>query len=702
MSLPWIRYVAAILILTVTGTAYPEDTSRKCTIKQFVGSVKVRRGTSAVWIDARPKMPVKETDALRTFMESEAELETGEGTILKVGENTTIELNTLKGTSSQQNTSVKIMNGALLANVKKLTSPASTFEFETPTATAAIRGTVVGLEVSKEQTNVKVYEGKVFVAPQGSKNGVELQQYQMGVVQKGGEKVAIQKFEEKSPASLSAEKSVPSSTVPVKIDSVKTDTTAARPVSDSAGAPVKSIDTAGQSMRSPASPVQLSLVVAAPAEGSVVAPSAQVPVSGSIKLLGASISVNGKQVTSSADGSFKTMVTAPASAGDMDIVVAAEYSGASKTATRRISVKSSPLVFVVSSPRDGQEFSKPMIPVSGTATAGAEVAAMSIRLPVTSSGTFSGQVPIPNEAGEHTLEFEASLNGTTQKISRRITFKPEFRFIVSSPTERQIVSSTTVIVKGDVLPVNAEVSVNGKKLPVSSSGQFSGFITIPDEDGEILLEFEIITGGGSKTESRHIVYKKPPDTNRPQLAASLSKGCWNITVFDRTADEEITLWYEIDGNKEFKTMQPNESMCISLENGVHTYRVYAEDKAKNLSATEQLSNYAYLSLNTWLIKMSKPAGNMTIDLPPPSPANEESIFPVEFTIENLPQDNMSLIREVSVTNKASGKRVTVRTFTDNFIATEINLIRERANLIQIDAIDINNVVKSRTVQINVQ
>jgi hypothetical protein len=157
--------VVLVLYLPVSLAA----TVRKCTIKQLVGTVKVRRGTSATWRDARPKMPLKQSDAIRTFVESEVELETSEGSIVKIGENTTVELKTLKGNTKDQQTAVKIMNGAIIANVKKLVSTGSSFEFETPTATAAIRGTVVGLEVNKEQTRVKVYEGRVVVTPQGSK-----------------------------------------------------------------------------------------------------------------------------------------------------------------------------------------------------------------------------------------------------------------------------------------------------------------------------------------------------------------------------------------------------------------------------------------------------------------------------------------------------------------------------------------------------
>ena len=98
-------------------------------------------------------------------------------------------------------------------------------------------------------------------------------------------------------------------------------------------------------------------------------------------------------------------------------------------------------------------FVKPLIPVIGTVTAGAEVTAMSVKLPLASQGAraaFNGQVPIANEEGELILELEASLDGKTQKITRRVIYRPEFRFILSTPQDRQTVSNTLVQIRGEV------------------------------------------------------------------------------------------------------------------------------------------------------------------------------------------------------------------------------------------------------------
>jgi len=546
-------------------------------------------------------MGLREGDAVRTFIESEVELQTGEGTVVRVSENSTMELAALKEDGANQNTSVKILNGSILANVKKLVTPGSSFEFETPTATAAIRGTVVGVDVDKNETRIKVFEGKVAVRSRGAKEEAALEQNQMAVVQSGSKSINVKPFNEKLP-DFSPSASVDSSGI----------------------APSDTSDT---------------------------------------------VNATGTQADSTQMG----------------------QSGA----TQKM-----PLMFKLTTPTDGQEFTKPLIPVTGTTTPGAEVRGGAIRFNVMPSGSFSGQIPIADEDGVVTLEFEASLNGSAEKLTRRIIYKPDYRFVVTSPYNRQVVTNRMLSVKGEVHPVNAEVSVMGVRLSVASSGVFSGIVPIADEEGDMTLEFEITGSDLNKTERVTIIRKKSPDTYRPQISASISNNRWNITALDRTVDDELTLRYEIDGVKESRSVRSGEIYGIPLESGVHSYRVYAEDREKNLSAVKTLSDYPFLSGMTWLVRMRKPLGNIAIDIPPASPANEPSIYTVEFTIEKLPDDDMRLIREVVLINKTSGKQIALRKFTDNFIEADVELVRGKTNHLQIDVKDINSKVKSHTFQIN--
>ena len=192
----------AILLFFLSGPYFDtlaQADSRKCVIKTMVGTVKIRRGGTINWVDARPRMALKERDAVRTFIESEAELETTEGSLINVGENSTIELARYREKEEVRTTRLKIMNGKLLSNVKKLVNTKSSFDFETPTATASIRGTLVSFDVSKEHTRVKVFSGKVLVVPQGAKQGTELKENQMTTVVKGQKDVKVEKLDEKPP-----------------------------------------------------------------------------------------------------------------------------------------------------------------------------------------------------------------------------------------------------------------------------------------------------------------------------------------------------------------------------------------------------------------------------------------------------------------------------------------------------------------------
>ena len=86
-----LRYFIFLLFLTGTlASPFSQTASRRCAVKTMIGTVKIRRGGTVNWIDAKPRMTLKERDAVRTFIESEAELETSEGSLIKVGENSTL------------------------------------------------------------------------------------------------------------------------------------------------------------------------------------------------------------------------------------------------------------------------------------------------------------------------------------------------------------------------------------------------------------------------------------------------------------------------------------------------------------------------------------------------------------------------------------------------------------------------------------
>jgi FecR protein/Glucodextranase, domain B len=595
-----------LFIALSSAMILPQTSQRAASIQSLIGFVKVRKGDNPNWKDARVKMPIKEKDAVRTFVESETEIITSEGTIIRLAENTTMELSTFKQLgNSAQLTKVSILNGTVVSNIKKLMNSGSKFEFETPSATASIRGTQVGFDVSSEKTLIKVYEGEVVVTPKGAKAGVSVKTNQMTTIIKGQTTPVIEALSEKDKKAIG---------IP---DSTRTkDTTHTGSKADTAHT------------------------------GSMKTDTAQV--------------------------------------------------GAVQPAIKADSAKPSQGVsFILVTPTEGQKFTQPMIPVGGTATAGSEVTINGTKCPVAANGSFSTKIPIPDEENEITLDIEATLNGLTQKMLRNVSYKPGLVMTLISPQNQQLFNTTSIPVTGQLTPPAADLTVSDAKIPVSGSGKFAGFVFIPDEEGQVTLNFEASYQGQTRSETRTIVYQRLCDQNKPTLTPSqfpaiAVSGVLPFTVLDRTPDDEITFYKSIDGSRTSETGQPNSSFNLELEEGVHNYILYAQDKCGNKSQVVS-GSVAFLK-KTPLIQVRKPLTSPeVIHIPPSAPnAGFNPIYTVEFSVLNLPDNDTRLIKEASVRNDASGQVLVQSDLIDlNSINFDITLKRG-INRITVQVKDINN------------
>jgi hypothetical protein len=629
------RPIFAFMLLSAGFVVYSQAQS-EASIQSIIGSVKIRKGSSVSWKDAKPQMPIREKDAVRTFVESQAEIVLGDGSVLRMDENTTMELPTLsKQGGGVQTTKVAILSGTLLSNVKKLVNTGSKFEFETPTATASIRGTKVGFEVSGEKTAIKVFEGEVMVTPRGASSGTSIKTNQMTTIIKGQKSVPVEQLTERQKKTIG------------NADSVQKDTAAAgKPGAGPKADSLKNI----------------------PGESGVKTDSAK-----------QSASAKSNKADLPANGSANTFGTKADSLG-------------------RAMTASSPklsLVLFVNSPSDNQTFATPMIPISGMTTQGAEVTVNGVQCAVSGSGAFSTKIPIPDEEATITFEIEAVFQGNTKKITRQIYYKPALTLIVAGPQNQQTFRSLTVPVSGQVSPATAELTVLDKKIPVAGNGKFSGFVIIPDQEGRVDLTFEASYQGASKSEVRSINYKSPVDTIRPLLkGAQLStialtaSACF--TVYDATADEEITFISEIDGSVNTKTGSPNSNFCINFLEGTHKYRFYAEDKARNKSNVVEYAAISFMSSRP-VLKLRKPgSGREVIHIPPGTPGNSfKPVYTVELSILNVPDNDMKLIKEASVKNESTGQLAIQRDLMDYNLDFDMVLQRGE-NRMTIKVKDINN------------
>ncbi len=155
------RVAVVVLMWAVSGIlAAGKPIASIATIE---GKASVLPEAGPDWRDAKPKMPLRKGDQIYTREESFVEVRYTDGTVLRMNENTKLVL------ASATDKAVKAENplGGVWVNMQKIAKGRS-FELSSPTAVAAIRGTVFHMETGQDSsTSVSVFEGKVDVGPSG-------------------------------------------------------------------------------------------------------------------------------------------------------------------------------------------------------------------------------------------------------------------------------------------------------------------------------------------------------------------------------------------------------------------------------------------------------------------------------------------------------------------------------------------------------
>jgi hypothetical protein len=151
-----LKRLLLMLLLTVAVQAAPFGA-----VKEITGTVALWRGGS--WRAIRPGMGLRAGDSVRTAEESRAVISRSGGGILRVDEETLLVITA--STPGERAGDATLLTGRLWANMKKLAKKGTSFGVVTPTAVAAIRGTVFGVDAEgADATEVAVHEGSVAVA----------------------------------------------------------------------------------------------------------------------------------------------------------------------------------------------------------------------------------------------------------------------------------------------------------------------------------------------------------------------------------------------------------------------------------------------------------------------------------------------------------------------------------------------------------
>jgi hypothetical protein len=159
MRIAGIALVIGWLFIQVAGAA---DIAAKIT--RIEGSADIlKKGTDKARA-AKVSMPLQIGDVIKSGAETLVEIAYKNGELVRMSENTSMTINE----STSKTVKSEVLLGKVWVNMKKLSTPGREFEMSSPTATAAIRGTIFSMSSAADSTTaVDVYNGKVAVGPTG-------------------------------------------------------------------------------------------------------------------------------------------------------------------------------------------------------------------------------------------------------------------------------------------------------------------------------------------------------------------------------------------------------------------------------------------------------------------------------------------------------------------------------------------------------
>lgn len=134
-------------------------------VTYVTGDVKVQQPGRESWKKAVNEQALRSGDKVKTLDESRGEVAFADGSIIRIDANSNLDIVELGRSKAGQTAQAKVWSGKVWASVNKA-SKKTKFELESPTAVAAVRGTVFRMTVAEDMTTkVAVYAGEVKVEP---------------------------------------------------------------------------------------------------------------------------------------------------------------------------------------------------------------------------------------------------------------------------------------------------------------------------------------------------------------------------------------------------------------------------------------------------------------------------------------------------------------------------------------------------------
>jgi len=130
-------------------------------ITRIEGGAQVLKNGISSWKIARLGLALQINDRLKCETESLVEITYRCGAIMRLAENSICSIKK----SSNEAISTEVPKGNVWVNMKKITSTGHVFDLSTPTAVAAIRGTIFQMmSLADSSADIAVFDGEVTVA----------------------------------------------------------------------------------------------------------------------------------------------------------------------------------------------------------------------------------------------------------------------------------------------------------------------------------------------------------------------------------------------------------------------------------------------------------------------------------------------------------------------------------------------------------
>lgn len=153
------KLTTACIAMFVLFLGMAQAAPMKVTVDKVQGTVQVQSGSGWVALKSGATVPVGAE--VKTAASSSCILKWAGGNVLKVGPMSTVSVAAEKTAAGDEKSKVNLKQGKVSAHAKKLSTGNSSFNIQTPTAVAGVRGTDIIAEIEAGNVTFGVSDGQL-------------------------------------------------------------------------------------------------------------------------------------------------------------------------------------------------------------------------------------------------------------------------------------------------------------------------------------------------------------------------------------------------------------------------------------------------------------------------------------------------------------------------------------------------------------